>query len=73
MTISDVVQCFGGTGSMAHVLGVNKSTVSCWVIRHSIPSRYWKRIETIGKRRRLKVDGEEITIEALEEANRSDA
>lgn len=41
MTVSDLVDAFGGTNETAELLGVGASAVSNWITRGKIPARWY--------------------------------
>jgi hypothetical protein len=45
---AQLISELGGTGKVATSLGVDPSTVSCWIARRSIPIRRWPGLVDLG-------------------------
>lgn len=59
--VSDIFDVFGGSTSLARLLGVNTSTASEMKRRESIPVEYWPRIVMEAKR----IGRDDVTLEAI--------
>ena len=59
-TASEIIDMFGGTNAVAGLLSVNKSTVSMWRARDSIPGKWQLRLLRLASEQGVSLSLEEL-------------